>query len=321
MIDENLQKNTFLPTYVKEVSKFNDQNGVLVHYTDADSLSSIIETNQFWLSKVSNMNDTEEIKHGIKLINDALNNPNYNRSIKKVINEVSHGLFEQLLLDFETIKDKIVDSVFIASLSVHNSEKPKENKYGRLSMWRAYSSSKPVAICMNKQPFFGESAAMKAFTSPVVYTDENDSSTLFKDLVESLSTYNNFAKSIDTDSLRRILLGIAVSGACCLKHIGFEEEKEWRIVYLPTVFGPSEHIETKTVTIAGEKKLVSKMPLKDIPDIGFFGANIPSLIEKVIIGPANNQVSVRDQVVGALLQAGVENPDTKVVYSGIPLRT
>jgi hypothetical protein len=64
---------------------------------------------------------------------------------------------------------------------------------------------------------------------------------------------------------------------------------------------------------------IYKIPLKDIPEIGFFGS-IPSLINRVIIGPTEYPLALSEAFVQLLEEAGVQEAASKVCVSDIPLR-
>jgi hypothetical protein len=74
------------------------------------------------------------------------------------------------------------------------------------------------------------------------------------------------------------------------------------------------------VTVQDWQQPIYKLPLKDISEICFFGA-IPVLLNRVIIGPTQYAQVQGEAFVRLLLDAGVPDPDAKVVVSNIPLRT
>jgi len=46
---------------------------VLFHYTNCDSLISIIENKEYWLSSIELMNDKEEVDYSLKLVSEVVN--------------------------------------------------------------------------------------------------------------------------------------------------------------------------------------------------------------------------------------------------------
>jgi hypothetical protein len=63
-----------------------------------------------------------------------------------------------------------------------------------------------------------------------------------------------------------------------------------------------------------------KIPLKDVPEEGLIGLNLPQLIDRVIIGPSRFPVGIHDALLALLTEAGVENPVSKIIVSDLPLR-
>jgi hypothetical protein len=72
--------------------------------------------------------------------------------------------------------------------------------------------------------------------------------------------------------------------------------------------------------IAGTPQPIYKIPLKDIPDEGFVGVEIPALLDRIIIGPTQYPWAVYEAFVELLADADVKEPTSKVFVSDIPLR-
>lgn len=64
---------------------------------------------------------------------------------------------------------------------------------------------------------------------------------------------------------------------------------------------------------------IYKIPLKDIPEAGYFAA-IPALINRIVIGPTQYPAASREAFVGLLDELGVSDSASKVWVSDIPLR-
>ncbi len=60
--------------------------------------------------------------------------------------------------------------------------------------------------------------------------------------------------------------------------------------------------------------------IRNIPEEGFTGFEIPDLIDRIIIGPCDNQIILGDAFSRLLTKAGCESPEKQIHYSGIPLR-
>ncbi len=110
-----------------------------------------------------------------------------------------------------------------------------------------------------------------------------------------------------------------VTAAVSLKHEGFKEEREWRVIYIPQIY-QSKLVSFSTEIIEGVPQIIHKIPLQDSPADGVIGVAIPTLVDRVIIGPTAYPVTMGAAFAVALHQAGVANPASRVVASGIPLR-
>lgn len=83
----------------------------------------------------------------------------------------------------------------------------------------------------------------------------------------------------------------------------------------------SPYLRKEIKSINGIPQNIYKIPLQNIPEENLTGIDIPSLVEKIIIGPSNNPLDIKQAFEVLLRDAGVENPSEKIVFSNIPLRT
>ena len=105
----------------------------------------------------------------------------------------------------------------------------------------------------------------------------------------------------------------------CTKHPGSAEEREWRIIYSAT-YAKSERIATEIVSVGGSPQPICKLPLKNVPEEDLIGAEIPELVERIIIGPARYPAVIAEAFATLLKEAGVPNPWVRIATSHIPLR-
>ena len=98
------------------------------------------------------------------------------------------------------------------------------------------------------------------------------------------------------------------------------EEREWRILYTPGLFS-SKHITRNVRTIRGVTQTVYDLPLKDIPEEGLVGIEVPQLLRKIIIGPTQFESVTHTALWHLLLDAGVTDPGGRILVSAVPLRT
>jgi hypothetical protein len=205
---------------------------------------------------------------------------------------------------------------YITCFSEHDNS---EDLIGRLSMWRAYGQSTGVAIVINGGPFLRPTHALKAYSSPVAYLTPLEFEQQFDLLLDGIEGETDFLHATGEEMILTNIFSAFRSAILCTKHPGFHEEREWRVIYSPT-FARSDRIATETVTIGGVPQPISKIPLRDVPDEGLRGLEIPSLVDRVIIGPTEYPNVIREAFLGALTNAGVPDAAQRIVVSDIPLR-
>lgn len=82
----------------------------------------------------------------------------------------------------------------------------------------------------------------------------------------------------------------------------------------------SEHIQEFAHAVRGVPQKIQKIPLRNIPEEDFFGAEIPELLERIIIGPTVYPNAMYQAFSKLLRDAGVPDPDNRIFISDIPLR-
>ena len=106
----------------------------------------------------------------------------------------------------------------------------------------------------------------------------------------------------------------------CLKHEGFHEEREWRVIHLPGRHS-GEHIQSSIEVIGGLPQRVYKIPLRSNAEACLTGLDPDELLDRVIIGPTQYPFAMFDAFVSVLTAAGVREAANRVVISQIPVRT
>ena len=260
------------------------------------------------------MNDYREIEHGFDCLNKAYKN-NKDR-LFTVCDGMFPGFCEKLEALFNGWLPHFRSNTYITCVSEHDAS---EDKYGRLSMWRAYGGVARVAMVFNGGPFLRPSDALKANTSPVAYLDDEQFSQEFSALIDSIEGNRDFIFSLGEVSVRSNIFAAFRHAVLCTKHPGFREEREWRVIYVPS-FQKSDRIVSTIESIGGTPQSICKIPLKNVPEEKLIGLTVPELLDRVIIGPSKFPVGVYDALLALLAEAGVENPAGKIVVSDLPLR-
>lgn len=285
-----------------------------VHYTSADTAMRIFQTGEVWMRKSSCLNDFMEIQHGFECLNAAYKNQHdkfaltFERIFPGFVGKLE-GMFNGWLPHFRS-------DTYIACISEHDSN---EDEIGRLSMWRAYGGVSGVAIVMKGAPFLTPSDALKAYTSPVGYFDSTTFEHEFSVFLEGIQLNASIVQGLGEEAVLALVFGALRAAILCTKHVGFREEREWRIIYSPA-YQKSDRIISDVQSIRGTPQPICRIPLKDFPDEGLVGIEIPKLVDRVIIGPTQYPQAIREAFITLLSNAGMTDAPNRVFVSDIPLR-
>ena len=308
--------SVFYPRILESTERAEKEDLRLVQYTSADAAMSILRNKEVWLRNVQCMNDYMEVDHGIDCLVAAFRSEKEGAHFKAVMEGLLPGIVSEIGELFDGWLPHLRSSTHIACVSEH----PKaENRYGRLSMWRAYGGKRPVAIVMNREAFGSESDALAAYTHPVAYMDTDHFNQEFEALTNRIIDEGAFVKELGRTQVVAYLFDLFKTFALCTKHPGFHEEREWRVVYNPALES-SEYVLSSIESVDGVPQEVHKIPLKNLPEHGLENVEIPELVEGIIIGPSDQQLVLGNTFVKLLAAAGCEDAASKVFYSGIPLR-
>lgn len=300
--------DVFLPHFKEKMKKIQDDNHVFfAHYTDAETAFKIINKKEFWLRKTSLMNDFSETEYGFNLVNAE-----YKKNKKKLEDRFNVKIIKDFEELFNGWWNNIKLNTFIACFTEHKNE---DDYLGKLSMWRAYGKGKGVALVLNTEVFFNDKDPYGAWTAPVLYIDGSEFADFFSDLIDRV-----IESKCSTDDFTQYFFHTLVTLCLSIKHPGFHEEKEWRIIICP-LLSRTEHIKDSIEIINGIPQKIMKIPLKNIPEIDFYGVAIPELLSKLIIGPIDHGQEIIEAFKIVLEQAGVKDTENKIFYSNIPLRS
>lgn len=314
---QDLLGSIFFPDYPRQLKQLKEGEIKFAQYTSAEAAALMIQNEQVWLRNARCMNDYSEIQHGFDCLSAAYKSDDSRNKLKSSLERVFPGLPKKLEDLFDGWAPYFENDTYITCLSEHPST---EDQYGRLSMWRAYGGNQPVAIVINTEVFTSETEILGANIFPVSYLGSTDFNKIFFSISDRIETHIDSIAALGEDEVLGSIFELFRGYAVSMKHPGFAEEKEWRVVCTST-FKPSEHLKTEIEIINGLPQEVCKIPLKEFPEEGFTGASIPQLINKIIIGPSEDQVVLKKSFIKLLETAGCEDAYKMVRTSGIPLRT
>lgn len=286
-----------------------------VHYTSASTALSIIRNKEVWMRNASMMNDFMEIQYGKDLLFPAFND--MKESIERTLNSIHDGMFDEFLKLFNGWLPTFEVDTYISCVSEHDEE--RERTLGRLSMWRAYGAPAGVAIVLNNRTFLRTDDRLKAYFSPITYCSKIEFNQIFKGLFERIDSRLSFLKQIDRNLILNHLFEVFKGFLLRIKHPGFYEEREWRLIYIPSI-DKSDIIKAEVRQIGIIPQIVSIIPLDEQRN-SIDGMRISDLIEYVIIGPCEHPIAVKRAFVRLLEESNIQDAFARVVISEIPLRS
>lgn len=314
-IDESLIKynQIFCPGLLEEVMSVASEHKRFVYYTSAETALKVLRNQELWFRNATVMNDYSEISYGLNLIRTVFAGEEGAR-FREAIDDIFLGTIAQVeeLLDgwerdwqFET---------YIACVSEHSAE---EDGHGRLSMWRAYGNT---ALVVNNTPMTAVTDLLAVYSMPVLYLSADELQDHLAKITDAVLINRRYLQGLGQETLVAYVHNMLFRFAIATKHPGFREEKEWRLYYRPNE-ATSPVMTKEVVVLGGIPQTVYKLGLSDDPENGLHGADIPSLINRVIIGPTAFPYVSYNAFKEVLEDLGVDDADKKVIVSDIPLRT
>lgn len=303
----------FQPGLIEDTLAVVNENKRFVYYTSADTAMKVLRNQELWFRNVTVMNDYSEVSYGLGLIRSVFSGQEGAR-FRTAVEDIYPGTIEKAEELIAGWEHDWKFETYIACVSVHNSE---EDRQGRLSMWRAYGD---IALVVNNSPMMAVTDLLAVFSIPVLYLSERDLSAYLSKVTDSILINRTYLSGLGQETLVAYIHQMLFRFAIATKHPGFGEEKEWRLYYRPTE-RVSPAMTEETVVLAGIPQKIFKLHLANDPDNGLHAADIPSLLDRIIIGPTEFPYVSYKAFETALAELGVEDADAKVVLSDIPLRT
>lgn len=319
--------DVFFPYAMKRIDRVKKTNGRFVYYTSAATACSILEKKEVWLRNTRLMNDYSELAHGLKCLQEAWDDLEVQAEMNSVFDQIGPDVRERIQSEFNSRLLERVLETYILCISEHGSALRDddghlivdEDLHGRLSMWRAYGGDSSVAFVFNNAPFLNESDAFHAFTSPVMYADPPKFREEFLCFIKNLAHNIEWLKEMGPDIFVSSMEAALVAAILSTKHPAFAEEREWRVIYSPTVMR-SEHIKMEVIAVGGIPQRIQKLRLKNNPDAGLVGITIPEIVNRIIIGPTQEPNPIAAALVTLLSDLRVPDPHDRIWVSGVPLR-
>jgi hypothetical protein len=285
-MDDEL-KLLFSPLWedVLEEEQFYRKQPLLAHYTSIEVLEKILCNNEVWLSNPLFMNDLEEVRFGIDHSEPLVL---ANSRIASVLKTSERRLLfnTEYSREVSLFRGDHVFDTYVPCMSEH--PKKSDDTDGILSMWRGYGSNGSGAAIVfdsSKINLMHSSAFMIA---KVAYATGRERGAWIDKTIERFCAILAQADLPDERlSLAAAMLFERIKiFALFSKHLGFQEEKEWRAVYWRSRDTASALKPYFDYFVGGgrvEPKL--KLKITPIPGITADDFSLEKIVHQIIIGP------------------------------------
>lgn len=297
-----------------EFIRLHNNNIHFSHYTSASSAMLIIRNKNIWMRNAAIMNDHSEVKYGEYCLSSCWNDSEIKPYLKKTLDKINNGIYNQISLLLEEYRERRINQTFILSVSEHD---PTEDKYGRLSMWRAYGGNNSVALILNRKSI-NNLIQKDLAVLPVMYVHLYEFKIFIKRLIteidENVDKIKNIEPSIFIKTVWTYLQYIILS----TKHPGFKEEREWRIIHSRVY--ENTHLKESIEIINEVPQVVFKVNMEYMLLNDQLSNPISKVIEKIIIGPTDNSNILCDAFYAEIKNIYPSDAKSKIIQSKIPLR-
>lgn len=289
----------------------------LQHYTDAAGLKGIVESGRIRATHIAYMNDASEYLHAVQLFSERIREAKKTRTDKDQL-----ALLEIMDEPVANTKPENVAPYFVSCFS------EKENS---LNQWRAYGRGEGgYSIGFDTAKLGAAIAKHAAILTPALY-HRDEQADLIGNLFEwALNEYPKLAanysgdeKTVHCQSWAQHMLWFASGLAPIMKNPAFEEESEWRTIYLlraqreikfvPKLKGLVPVIDMKL----GEPRMLAPLPTK-LPNDTLDSQSDKLPITSLWSGPgSSSQISL---LAGRAILEKHEYVGVQLMSSEIPFR-
>jgi hypothetical protein len=256
---------------VEDLSRFIGEkpSGCLYHYTGAAGLIGIVGNRKLWATDYRHLNDRKEYQIGALLLQDELE---------------TRGLEQKQRANFDRFIAETQRGCFVLSFSENGDQ---------LSQWRAYSpGGNGYALGFEQENALFASAKQHSFNLIRCVYDRAEQRKLSRYLVDSFveGIVSRQSRVPGADLRSRIKAfadrynwGLALALLMsALKHSGFEEEREWRLV--------SQYPDDALYGVSFRPGRFGVTPYFELP---LSIDDRPRHIDEIIIGPTSNKAASR----------------------------
>lgn len=296
------------------VPEITGSSRVFYHYTSAENVLKIIQSESLWMRHPTTMNDRNEIDYGFEILDRIIGSKEFSEKLEELAAAVDPLLGYVITTNYERTKQTRKNQIFISCFTRHNG-RINEQEYGRLSMWRAYGNGfNKAAVGLDLSNFVGDDVGLLLL--PAMYMKDEDVKSYILAAIENiLSNYKDQLVNDRTMLISNMFVQFLIMFAISLKHPGFEEEAEWRIVHMRESIASNPFLEKSIETINGVPQVIIKIPFEKGSPIA-----IRNILKGILIGPTEFKHSISESLISCMSDVGIVDPHMLIKFSDIPLR-
>jgi hypothetical protein len=290
----------------------------LFHYTGAHGIRGILNSDSIWASGAQHMNDWMEVVYGYDMMMSALRD----LVAEGKFPDRSQAIFKELLGVMQQPDSPFVDAYFAAFCEKGN----------LLSQWRAYAGTQGFAIEVDPLVLNGEltlttkAPARNLRLTKIEYDPARQKKNFLRlideltETIEGQHSPRGWRSERFLNTLVEFVRVVLSSWAATVKHPGFEEEQEWRVIFQPLITAEEKYSSTQEFVVRVEDYTlithVEFIPSEVLPH-GKRGPKLP--IRSITCGPNVSMRSTMRALEILLRNNGYENVEIK--KSEIPARS
>jgi hypothetical protein len=121
----------------------------------------------------------------------------------------------------------------------------------------------------------------------------------------------DFLRTLDRQIIIAQVFNMLLTGVTCVKHKGFEEEREWRAIYMPK-YAASPLMISSTEVVGGVPQIIYQIPLDESVSPALAELDLVSMFDRLIVGPSPYPWVMYEAFADALAKAGVTDASNRV---------
>jgi hypothetical protein len=276
----------------------------LYHYTDAAGLLGILSTRKLWATDVHFLNDEQETTYAQGLFRDAV------EAMSNPVLDPLHRLHgdEHAIHTFSRYKEYVVNELNLPRFGIYVTCFCESGDL--LSQWRGYGSDHGYSVEFNSGTLVNSFDGLETYPPATglyrVLYGNDAAKAILPNALDAVSAFNLNHPGVKAEYAALVLSSMLAT----VKHPGFAEEREWRMVASWGGIAPGHMADDRRAPLRFRATPMAIVPYLALP-------LLTDAIKAVRVGPGRYG-DIRVTGVRKLLEAlGL---DASIVRSDVPLR-